>query len=112
MNCSPARSDYETGDSLMKSHSALRNHARLAHRNDDGHNDRLAALEARNDTPFVRVDGEGRIVEIIDYKAASDAYARVASSTVAVPSTIATHSESRITGSLSGTETGDVYSLN
>jgi serralysin len=93
----------------MKSY---RHHGRSARHNDDGHDSRLAWLEARNDTPFVRLDGEGRIVEVIDYKAASDAYARVANSSIAVPSTIATHSESRITGSLSGSETGDVYAFN
>lgn len=69
-----------------------------------------SAFALRNDVPFVRVDDEGRIVEVIDHKSAFDTYDTVAaSSIVGVPATIASHPDQTITGSLSGTEESDVY---
>lgn len=70
-------------------------------------------LAVRNCTPFVRIDEEGNILEFRDYKFGSENYDRIAESSVAdVPSTIASHSDGTIAGSLSGSEDGDVYQFN
>ena len=66
------------------------------------------ALALRNCTPFVRVDDEGRIIEVRDYKSASAIYN---GSIAGAPATIASHSSGTLTGSLSGTESGDIYQL-
>ena len=69
-----------------------------------------SALAFRNDVPFVRVDDDGRIIEVVDYKSQFDTRDTVAGSSIAgAPSTIATHAEGTTTGSLSGSEDGDVY---
>ncbi len=70
-------------------------------------------LALRNDVPFVRVDDDGYIIEIIEHKDAADTEDDVADNSIAgQPSTIASHSEGTISGSLSGTEEGDVYTFN
>lgn len=69
-------------------------------------------LALRNGLPFARVDEDGHIVEMLDYKSAFDTYNNVNDSSVAdVPSTIASHPGETINGSLSGSEEGDVYSF-
>jgi Ca2+-binding RTX toxin-like protein len=70
-------------------------------------------LALRNCTPFVRVDEEGNIIEFRDYKSGTENSDKVAQSSVAdVPATVASHSDRTISGSLSGTEDGDVYQFN
>ena len=69
-------------------------------------------LALRNCTPFVEVDDEGRIVAIIDYKSGTDNRDAVAGSSIAgAPTTVASHSTGTLSGTLSGTEDGDVYQL-
>ena len=69
-------------------------------------------LALRNDVPFVAVDDDGRIIAIRDPKSQFNTSDMVAGTSIAsAPSTIASHSESTISGSLSGTESGDVYSF-
>lgn len=71
------------------------------------------SLALRNCTPFVEVDDDGRIVDIRDYKSATDVRDKVAGSSIAgAPATVASHSQGTLSGSLSGTEQGDVYQLN
>lgn len=65
----------------------------------------------RNDTPFVRVDEDGFILDMVDYKSAAAGGQQGLGAISGAPTTIASHSQSTITGSLSGTESGDVYSL-
>ena len=65
----------------------------------------------RNDSPFVRVDDQGRIIEIVDFKAAAAANQTALGLVAGAPTTIASHSQNTVSGSLSGSETGDVYAL-
>ena len=64
-------------------------------------------LAHRNDLPFVQIDENGFIVSISDHKSAVALHA--STSIVGMPSTIATHPNGTQSGSLSGTESGDVY---
>ncbi|MCA1600255.1 MAG: M10 family metallopeptidase C-terminal domain-containing protein, partial [Acidobacteria bacterium] len=66
-------------------------------------------LALRNDVPFVQVDENGNIVAITDHKSALGDGPYLDDSIAGVPSTIATHTEGTQPGSLSGTESGDVY---
>lgn len=61
----------------------------------------------RNDVPFVQVDENGFIVAILDHKSGSTI--GQGGSIAGAPSTVATHPTGTQTGSLSGSETGDVY---
>ena len=71
------------------------------------------ALALRNDVPLVLVNDEGYIIDVIEHKDATDTQDDVADSSIAgSPSTVATHTDGTITGSLSGSEEGDAYEFN
>ena len=66
-------------------------------------------------SPFVRVDSNGAIIADSGGKFGSDLssyFSGLRNGNLAAGSTIASHSQATATGSLSGTEGGDVISVN